>query len=170
MATIRVLHIWGTWCQPCKEELPVLKKIALQLRGDYGGDVQFIYVADALSTTDAMKKHMERAHLSMPIGLLFHDDENVIGRDLLGLLPQKDVGGGREESASDRQLSLPVTLLLDQNNVVRQAFVGSVLSRRADFVNGIEQLYRALAPSTHGSKAAADDVTSVVKKGRTPLL
>lgn len=37
----------------------------------------------------------------------------------------------------------PITLLLDRNLIVRQAFVGSVVDRRSEVVESIERLLRA---------------------------
>lgn len=145
VAKIRIVHLWGTWCQPCKEEFPVLKQMDLQIRNDYKGEAQFVYVADALSSSSAMRTFMQTYGAAMPVGLLYHDDENKLGSDLLSVLPQKAAMEGRMESASERQLMLPVTLLLDESNVVRMAFVGSLMSRRAELVNGIAQLHRTLS-------------------------
>lgn len=161
---IRIVHMWGTWCLPCKEEFPVIKQMDMQIRSDYHGDVQFVYVADTLSSTAEMKKFMDLRHMTMPLGLLYHDDENKLGADLLSVLPQREALEGRSDSAGERQLLLPITLLVDQNNIVRQAFVGSLLPRRADLVNGIAQLHKAL---TQGTASSTQKVA--VKKGRTQL-
>lgn len=149
---IRVVHVWGTWCKPCAEEFPIIKQMDLQIRADYRGDVQFVYVADALSSKKDMGEFMAKHHESMPLGLLFHDDEDKLGADLRSVLPQLTAAQGRLDAPSERQLNLPLTMLVDQNNVVRQAFVGSLLPRRADLVNGIAQLYRSLGGAAPVSK------------------
>lgn len=161
---IRIVHMWGTWCIPCKEEFPVIKQMDMQIRTDYHGDVQFVYVADTLSSNAEMKEFMAQRHATMPLGLIYHDDENKLCADLLSALPQKGAIAGRTESVSERQLMLPLTLLVDQNNVVRQAFVGSLLPRRADLVNGIAQLHKALTQGISPSKQKV-----AAKKGRTQL-
>ena len=38
---LTLLNLWATWCYPCKEEIPVLKKIYQDLN-KYGVDVMFI--------------------------------------------------------------------------------------------------------------------------------
>ncbi len=38
---LTLLNLWATWCHPCKEEIPVLKKIYQDLN-KYGVDVMFI--------------------------------------------------------------------------------------------------------------------------------
>ena len=149
---IRVVHVWGTWCKPCAEEFPIIKQMDLQIRADYRGDVQFVYVADTLSSKKEMAEFMGKHHESMPLGLLFRDDEDKLGADLRGVLPQMTAAQSRPDSPSERQLNLPLTMLVDQNNVVRQAFVGSLLPRRADLVNGIAQLYRSMGGAAPVSK------------------
>ena len=150
---IRVVHLWGTWCAPCKDEFPVIKQMDLQIRRNYQGAVQFVYIADSLSTNGAMKTFMEKYHDDMPAGLLYHDYENKLAVELLAVLPQGSAVEGRNESSNERQLNLPITLLVDADDVVRQAFVGSVMARRPELVNGIAQLYRALARTAPAQKS-----------------
>ncbi len=150
---IRVVHLWGTWCGPCKDEFPIIKQMDLQIRRDYKGAVQFIYIADSLSSQAEMKQFMERHHEHMPTGLLYHDDENKLAADLLAVLPQGSAVDGRSDSPSERQLNLPITLLVDSDDVIRQAFVGSLLSRRPELVNGIAQLYRAVERTLSAQKS-----------------
>ena len=101
----------GTYCKPCREEFPLLKQIDQQLRLDYKGDVQFLYVADASSNNEQMKTSRTKHHAGMPMGLLFRDAENKLSSELLSVLPQQQVQvGGRADSPSERLLSLPMTL------------------------------------------------------------
>lgn len=160
-APIRLVHLWGTYCQPCEEEFPILKQMDLQLRKDYKGAVQFVYVADALSSAAEMRKFMDKNHPRMPLGLLFRDGDNKLSADLLSVLPQRGAVAGQADSPSERQLRLPLTVVLDADNVVRLAFVGTMLNRRAAIVNGIAQLNRTLSgDSAPKAKLAA-------KKGRS---
>lgn len=156
-AKIRILHLWGTYCKPCQEEFPLLKQIDQQLRLDYKGDVQFLYVADASSNNEQMKNFMTKHHAGMPMGLLFRDAENKLSSELLSVLPQQQVQvGGRADSPSERLLSLPMTLLLDGDNVVRMAVVGALVSRRGELVNAVAQLHRtisSLAPTSRSRVA-----------------
>lgn len=161
---IRVVHLWGTWCGPCKDEFPIIKQMDLQIRRSYQGAVQFVYIADSLSTNAAMKTFMEKHHDDMPAGLLYHDDENKLAMDLLAVLPQGSVVEGRTEAPSERQLNLPITLLVDPDDVVRQAFVGSVMARRPELVNGIAQLYRAVERTSPAPKSKV-----AAKNGGKPL-
>jgi thiol-disulfide isomerase/thioredoxin len=144
-AKVRILHLWGTYCKPCQEEFPLLKQIDQQLRTDYKGEVQFLFVADSISSGSEMKAFMAARHAGMPTGLLFRDAENKLASSLLQVLPQQAMSSGNKDSVSERSLSLPVTLLLDGDNVVRMAVVGSLIHRRGEIVNGIAQLHRTLS-------------------------
>lgn len=161
-AQIRLVHLWGTYCQPCEEEFPILKQMDLQLRKDYKGSVQFVYVADALSSAAEMRKFMDKNHTRMPLGQLYRDGENKLSTDLLSVLPQRGAVTGQADSPSERQLRLPLTLVLDADNVVRLAFVGTVMNRRAAIVNGIAQLNKTLS-----GDSAADKARLAAKKGRS---
>ncbi|HRI49375.1 MAG TPA: TlpA disulfide reductase family protein [Pseudomonadota bacterium] len=161
-AQIRLVHLWGTYCQPCEEEFPVLKQMDLQLRKDYKGAVQFVYIADALSSAAEMRKFMDKNHTNMPLGLLYRDGDNKLSADLLSVLPQRGAVAGAADAPSERQLRLPLTLVLDADNVVRLAFVGTVLNRRAAIVNGIAQLSRTLSGDNAPGKAKL-----AAKKGRS---
>src|SRR4051812_17502116 len=37
-----VINFWGTWCGPCRQELPVFEKVSKK----YGGTVNFLFVSD----------------------------------------------------------------------------------------------------------------------------
>lgn len=162
-ARVRILHLWGTYCTPCKEEFPVLKQIDQQLRLDYKGEVQFLYVADASSGNEQMRDFMTKHHAGMPMGLLFRDTESKLSSELLSVLPQQQVQvGAHTDTPSERQLSLPMTLLLDGDNVVRMAVVGSLLGRRGELVNAVAQLHRTLsilAPAGRSRMAAKKGTT-----------
>jgi thiol-disulfide isomerase/thioredoxin len=138
---VRILHIWADHCGPCKEEFPILKDMNQQLRKDYHGDVQFTYVAVDTHDSEAMKKFWLANSAQMPVGPLFGDHNDDLTRTVEGLLPQKPQRG-TGETAMTRLLPLPMTLVLDQEGVVRQALVGSIVSRRAELVNGVAQVYR----------------------------
>ena len=139
---VRVLHIWAHYCVPCKEEFPILKDMNQQIRKDYHGDVQFTYVAVDTHDSEAMKKFWTANSEQMPIGTLFGDHNDDLTRTVEGLLPQKPQRGAGDATAIARALPLPMTLVLDEENVVRQALVGSIVSRRAELVNGVSQVYR----------------------------
>lgn len=109
-ARIYVVNLWGVHCAPCRAEFPLLRNI--QRAWHDKKDVAFIYVADP---------PLE----SMPDEVLrFWQD----GKDAL---PDADPARSQDE-ALRRQLgndAQPITLLLDAQGVVRQAFVGAIGDR-----------------------------------------
>lgn len=151
-ARVRIVHLWSTTCKPCEKEFPLLKQMDLQLRSDYRGEVQFVYIADAISSGNSMRDYMDRHHQSMPIGQLYRDSDNRISAELLRALPGASVEA-LASAPNERLLSLPMTLLLDEDNVVRQVFVGSLLNRRGEFINALAQLNEALTQKGGSSKS-----------------
>ena len=98
-----VVHVWGTWCQPCLEEFPLLKKMFPEGRG---GDAQLILVA--LQSSEESLRKFAREHVAeIPTAPQYSDAD--------GALPQA-LGMNK----------LPITLLVDRQWVIRQAFYGTV--------------------------------------------
>lgn len=160
-AKVRILHLWAHWCGSCKEELPILKEMDLQIRQNHQGEVKFTYVALDISDSDAMKKFWAENAKNLPVGIIFGDHNDELARKLEGLLPLWPQKGNGDATARQRKLPLPVTLVLDDEGVVRQALVGSIASRRSELVNGVAQVYglvrghdamRANAPAEPASK------------------
>ena len=58
-AKVFVVHVWGTWCQPCLEEFPLLKKMFPEGRG---GDAQLILVA--LQSSEESLRKFAREHVA----------------------------------------------------------------------------------------------------------
>ena len=120
-AKVFVVHVWGTWCQPCLEEFPLLKKMFPEGRG---GDAQLILVA--LQSSEESLRKFAREHVAeIPTAPQYSDAD--------GALPQA-LGMNR----------LPITLLVDRQWVIRQAFYGTVAApqRRNDLLNSIERFLR----------------------------
>lgn len=165
---VRILHIWATYCLPCKEEFPILRDMDRQLRKDYHGEVLFTYVAVDLRDSAAMKQFWADNNARMPVGPLFGDHNDALTRSLAEFLPQKPQKGPGDASAMARMLPLPMTLVLDEEGVVRQALVGSIASRRAELVNGVAQVYRWVKSheSLHPAGAPAKQAKLMAKRPR----
>lgn len=109
-ARVYVVNLWGVHCAPCRAEFPLLRNIQRAWQGNR--DVAFVYLADP---------PLE----SMPDEVLrFWQD----GKDAL---PDADPARSsddalRQQLGTDTQ---PITLLLDAQLVVRQAFVGAIGDR-----------------------------------------
>ena len=100
--TITVLNFWGTWCGPCKAELPHFSQIASEYKEDvrvvtihseYGMDQSEAYIAENYSTSD----------------MLFTYDEKDAFYNLL-------IKGS----------SWPTTVVLDENGVILYKRVGKM--------------------------------------------
>jgi hypothetical protein len=111
-------------------ELPWLRELARRVEAYHGGDVRFLFVAEGLSAaelTAALPRPQGAPPERAPSLPFFLDSESGIAETLRQALPGSE-------------LPLPVTLLLDDQYVVRQAFIGSLASRRSELVSAISDL------------------------------
>lgn len=142
---IRIVHLWADWCPPCKAEFPRLKRIADELGRSYGKkDVRLMLISE---TDDAqlMARFLNENHGQMPVGEQYGDNQHHLMFSVLHALPEiQKPATLRIERTPGRELPLPITLVVDADNVVRLAFVGSLEGRYGQFANGVEQLYRTL--------------------------
>lgn len=126
-APLLIVHLWADWCKPCREEFQVLKSLAPTIEARYRRRVRFIYVAMETGSAN-MERFLEANKDIMPSARFYLDaGEGGIASTL------------RSRLASGR-LSLPTTLLLDSQRIVRQAIVGPINNRRAEFVDSINRL------------------------------
>jgi thiol-disulfide isomerase/thioredoxin len=64
---IVVLNFWATWCLPCREELPMLDKLALKFPSD---KVVFFAVSlDTAETQPKIDRFLEKKRITLPIWL-----------------------------------------------------------------------------------------------------
>src|SRR5215470_7888209 len=62
---VTVIALWGTFCEPCLEELPLLDRVAQSYRGD--SEVAFLAVAiDGADEPEKVRELAARMHLTMP--------------------------------------------------------------------------------------------------------
>lgn len=141
---VRILHLWADYCPPCRAEFPRLKKIDQQLQADYRREVRLVLVSETLDSA-AMKKFWAENPTLLPPGLQYGDLSHELMFAILQALPQVAQSATlRVERAPGRELPLPITLILDSDDVVRLAFVGSLEGRYGELINGVEQLYRTV--------------------------
>ena len=120
-----VLHLWADYCMPCREEFPILRELVEETEQKYGPRVGWVFLSETPSPTD-MQVFLDKFRARMPKGPQYLDTGEGIAnilRDGLSL-----------------SLSYPVTLILDSQRVVRHAFVGRILGRRAEFLTALERL------------------------------
>lgn len=130
-AKLFVVHLWGTWCKPCREELMFFKQMFPDGRSS-SGEAQLILIAID-SPHEKLSEFYVSAANSIPLAPQFVDEEGLLTKSL------------------DRS-KVPVTLLVDRQWVVRQAFYGSLMStddrtgfvadRRNELISSIERYLR----------------------------
>lgn len=133
-AKVYVVNLWSVHCPPCIAEMPQLARI---VRGwKRAPEVQFLFIADPPRETEA--EDVERFWQAPPV-------------ELPAVMP--------ERSTTERLRSIlgvttePLTLLLDEHLIVRQAFAGTIGTRQLG--TAIERLLAAvrLTPQAGRSKA-----------------
>lgn len=159
-AKLRILHFWAPWCPPCEKEFPLLRDISRNMMLSYAktpGMISFTYISVETDDSGAMVRFLAKNKDSMPIGLQFGDYDKELRRALVQFIPQAVRSGPPSDKSKQfaRQLPLPVTLVLDEENIVRMAFVGSLEGRQAEFVNGVESLRKLVRDGQSGSKSGS---------------
>lgn len=126
-AKVLVVNVWATYCKPCLTEFPVLRDMAQRIEADYQKDVQFIFLSE---TTDPqlMKEFVAKNVRILPQKIPLYLDEN---ENFARILRYFQRGGS---------LSLPTTIILDENRNIRYAMIGAVLDRRSELVNAIDDI------------------------------
>jgi len=119
-AKLFVVHLWATWCDSCREELIHLKKIFPD--GSFR-EAQLVLVA-VQNPASELRAFLQQNSRIMPRTEHYVDDSGA----LQGAL---------------KLSKLPITLLVDRQWIVRQAFYSSITNRRGELMASIE---RYLAP------------------------
>jgi thiol-disulfide isomerase/thioredoxin len=96
---VRVVDFWATWCEPCREQLPLLDR----LQGQYGPRGLSVYAV----ATDEERAAVEAFLAATPVTVKVLLDP-----------------GGETLARPLRIDRLPTTLLVDRKGVVRAAHLG----------------------------------------------
>lgn len=109
-AKITVLHLWSPRCGPCVAELPLLQRLFAAWRSEPA--VRFLLVADFSEDSDGsdVVSFVDSHRAQFPAGPILRLRDSSL-REVLGTSVQ------------------PLTLLLDEKQVVRQVFVGPLGGR-----------------------------------------
>jgi thiol-disulfide isomerase/thioredoxin len=107
-----VVHLWGSWCNPCKRELPDLLKLVARLKGE--GGIVFVLLP-VRESASAAQRWLNAQNLMLPLydaGVKDAEDEYL-----------RLAGGGK---IRDRQLAkvFPATWVLDKHGVVAFSHAG----------------------------------------------
>jgi len=131
-ARLYVIHLWATWCEPCKAEFPFLKRMFHD--GRYR-DAQLMMVA-LQSPEEALQNFLDGNHASMPPAPLFVDDAASLLKQL-------------------KLSKLPITLLVDSHWVVRQAFSGPITDRLDELAISMDHFLAPMNLSSAGGRGVA---------------
>jgi len=109
-----VLHFWGAWCPPCRQEMPDLQKIQAALEGK--SDIAFVLL-QAREKFDVSRQWAERQGLKLPLA-----DSGSNGDDDVDF---RLASGAR---IRDREIAsrFPTTYVLDKRGLVVFSHVGPV--------------------------------------------
>lgn len=118
-----VINLWSVHCVPCKEEFPLLRKMVEGWRSQK--DVKFIFIADPPHDTE-------------------EPELTKYWRDEAARLPDEDPCRSTDERIRNMLESglQPITLLVDEHLVIRQAFAGAIGKR--NIALAIQRLLNAL--------------------------
>ena len=109
-AKVYVVNLWSVRCPPCISEMPQLARIVRGWKST--PEVQFLFIADPPQETEA--EEVEHLWQTQPV-------------ELPAVMP--------ERSTTERLRNIlgvttePLTLLLDEHLIVRQAFAGTIGTR-----------------------------------------
>lgn len=127
---VMILHLWATWCEPCKEEFPLWQKLGPRLVEQHSGRVRIAHVALQNDSSD-MASFVQQMQGKLPFPVKHFDR----GERLVGAL---------RKALAGKNLTLPLTLLLDQERVVRQAFIGPISERRQELAESTARLIKLI--------------------------
>ncbi len=115
-----VINFWGTWCGPCKAELPYFDEVATE----YGGKVAVIAVHSVMEGSDTPESYISENYADSKI--LWVRDQEMEGstRDLY----YSNLGG---------KGPYPMTLVLDKNGVISFSTQGSL--EKDELVAAVEE-------------------------------
>lgn len=109
-AKLVVVNLWSVHCKPCLEEMPLMRKIVQGWRGNH--DVQFLFITDPPHDTEEgeLEAFWRQPSVELPVVHPCRStDERIRAALKTGVQP--------------------ITLLLDEHFIVRQAFVGNIGNR-----------------------------------------
>jgi len=116
--SLLILHLWAVECAPCIAEMPTLRNIVFGWRDE--ADLRFLFISETLDEKKLLEYWRANAE-RVPAVSLYQNTDNRI-RDVLETGKQ------------------PLTLLVDQDLVIRQAFIGTLSERNHELAASMTRL------------------------------
>jgi thiol-disulfide isomerase/thioredoxin len=109
-----VLHFWGTWCPPCRREMPELQKLHQELGASSSVQLVLLQMREDIS---AAHQWAQQQHLTLP---LYDSGVKEMGTESLTLANGKSI--------KDRRMAIafPTTYVLDKHGIVVFSHVGPI--------------------------------------------
>lgn len=109
---VTVLHFWGTWCPPCRREMPELQKLQQELGTTSGVQLVLLQMREDFATA---RQWMQQQSLVLP---LYDSGVKDMGSDKLTQANGKTI--------PDRRMAVafPTTYVLDKQGIVVFSHVG----------------------------------------------
>jgi thiol-disulfide isomerase/thioredoxin len=139
-AKVTVLHLWAEWCRPCVEEFPKWRELLPLLQKAHGDEVAIVFVSESSSLVE-FGRFLDENRGRLPQVALYHDTGEALSESLRSYL-------------ASANLSLPLTLLLDDKRVIRYAVSGSMQHRFRQVLSLVPRLLKlsmATPPPAQGT-------------------
>lgn len=126
---VTVLHFWGTWCPPCREEFPEFVKVA----GEYADNdqVQFVSISssqgpeyDLRELAETTEQFLKRYGATVPT---YADPVGLTRVQIAMLMP-------------DGSLPYPSTFVVDRNGAIAGVWIGFTPSGMREVSQRVQKL------------------------------
>lgn len=113
-----LIHVWSVHCPPCVREMPRLSQLFARL--SELSPIRIVLLAE--DTLDALDKYLKTPQAALPDSELYA------------------VGRASQLRAKLQHAPLPLTLMVDEHMVIREAWVGELASRQNELLSTVERL------------------------------
>lgn len=109
-----LIDFWDTWCPPCREAMPHLQALSVE----HDGDLEVVGIAIGRDGKAAVAKFVAQKGLTFPVVLM----------------------DGAYKTASDygNIQSIPTTVLVDRDGVIRRVWVGG--QSKQEYAKGLQEV------------------------------